>query len=244
MSPNTDFRQKIALVTGAGQGLGCAIAQELVLKGAHVIAVSKSRGNLEELDDLVNATKNPLKGSLTLAPLDLSQPENIDGLIGGIHQRFGHINILFSAAAVLGNLSPLTHADNQDVFHTMNVNFFANQQLIRLAHPLLLQTQNARVAFVTCTLGRKSSFFGAYQASKKALETLVCTYAQEHKNLSLRINLISPPPMKTQLFLNAFPGHKHDASPPTPPSHTLVQSILSSLSLHEKRHGCIIEPQV
>src|SRR6266705_645435 len=98
---------RIALVTGASRGIGYATALALAKAGAHVVAVARTVGGLEELDDAIKA----IGSSATLVPLDLRDYEGIDRLGLALHQRFGRLDVLIGNAGILGPLSPLGHVE-------------------------------------------------------------------------------------------------------------------------------------
>ena len=106
-APSRRLQDRLALITGAGRGIGRAIAVRYAQEGAKLILVSKTQGALEETDDLVRQAG----GSATLLPLDLADHEKIDQMAAAIAARFGHIDILVGNAALLGTLSPMSHTE-------------------------------------------------------------------------------------------------------------------------------------
>src|SRR2546425_11705692 len=109
---------RIALVTGASRGIGHAVALRLAEAGAHIIAVARTVGGLEELDDAIKAAG----GSATLVPLDLKDYAGIDRLGLALHERFGRLDVLVGNAAMLGPLSPLGHVEAKAWDEIMAVN--------------------------------------------------------------------------------------------------------------------------
>lgn len=193
---------RIALVTGASRGLGAAVAVRLAAAGAHVVLLARTAGGLEETDDAIRAAG----GAATLIPLDLRDFDKIDQLGAALHQRFGRLDVLVAAAAVLGTLSPMGHFDPKVWQEVINVNVTANWRLLRALDPLLRLSEAGRAVFVTCAAARElQPYWGAYAASKAALEAMVRVYAGEIAKTPVRANLIDPGPLRTRLRAAAFP---------------------------------------
>ncbi|HZT50644.1 MAG TPA: SDR family NAD(P)-dependent oxidoreductase [Stellaceae bacterium] len=203
----TSLDGRIALVTGASAGLGAAVAKRLADAGAHVVLLARSVGGLEATDDAIRAKG----GAATLVPLDLREGDKIDQLGAALAQRFGRLDILVAAAGVLGNLAPLGHFDPKVWAEVMEVNAVANWRLIRVLDPLLRASPAGRAVFVTCAAARTfPPYWGAYAASKAALEAMVRCYAAEVAQLGVRANLIDPGPLRTQLRAAGFPREDRD----------------------------------
>src|ERR1700760_3507867 len=161
---------RIALVTGASRGIGRAAAIALAGAGAHVILVARTVGGMEETDDEIQK----LGGTATLVPMNLRDFDAIDRLGASIYERWGRLDALFANAGVLGMLTPLAHLEPKTFQEVMEVNLTANWRLIRSLDPLLRQSDAGRALFVASGAARKHTpFWGAYAASKSALETLV-----------------------------------------------------------------------
>lgn len=193
---------RVALVTGASRGLGAAVAERLAAEGAHVVLTARTVGGLEEVDDAIRGGG----GGATLAPLDLTDHEGIDRLGAAIYERFGRLDILVGNAAMLGTISPTGHIDPKIWERVLSVNLTANWRLIRIFDPLLRRSEAGRAIFVTCAPARGAApYWGAYAASKAALETLIRNYAGEVTKTALRVNLIDPGPLRTKLRAAAFP---------------------------------------
>lgn len=198
------FDGKVALVTGASRGVGYALAEALGGEGAHVIAVARTVGGLEELDDAVQAKG----GSTTLVPLNVTDFPALDRLGAAIYERWGRLDILIGNAGVLGQLSPTGHIEPKTWDEVMAVNVTANWRLIRSMDPLLRASEAARGLFLTSPAAQSCTpYWGAYAASKAALEVLVRTYAAETQNKSqIRVNLAHPGPARTAMRAKAMPG--------------------------------------
>jgi len=217
---------RVALITGASRGLGAAVARRFAAEGAQVIALARTQGGLTELDDLIRADSGDAiratgAGPATLVTLDLAEHDAIDRMGAALYQRFGRLDILVGNAAVLGSLSPAGHFAKDDWALVQAVNLTANWRLIRCFDQLLRRSDAARAIFVTCAQGRAHTpYWGAFAASKAALETLAFTWAAEIADISaLRVNLIDPGPMRTRLRAQAFPGEDPSALP-APESRT------------------------
>ena len=195
---------KISLVTGATRGLGQSIALNLARKGAHVIALGRSVGALEELDDQIKQEG----GEATLVPLDLMEEEKLDALGPTIFPRFDHLDILIGNAAYLGGLSPLTHLKTAEWNKIIATNLTANWQLMRSLHPLLERSEKSVALFIGCDEGAKDNpaYWGAYNASKAGLKAMVESYAAETAETNIKVKIHTPPAMDTNLHRKAYPG--------------------------------------
>ena len=194
---------RIALVTGASRGIGYATARALAKAGAHVVAVARTQGGLEELDDEIRKDG----GSATLVPLNLTDFDGIARLGAALHERHGKIDILVGNAGVAGPSSPLGHIDLKLWHDTLAVNTTANFQLIRCMEPLLRASDAGRAVFITAGSARVApGYRGPYAASKAALETLVRVWAAETAATSIRVNLFSPGPIRSRMRASVFPG--------------------------------------
>lgn len=195
---------RIALVTGATRGIGRACALALAEAGAHVVATGRSQGALEELDDEI---KTATGKSATLVPLDLTKGGDIDALGLAIHQRFQRLDILVHAAAILGGLSPVSHIDPGTWDKVFASNVTATYRLIRSTERLLRESAAGRgIFFTTGRVERPKAFWGAYGASKAAVEHLVRTWADELENTNIRATLVDPGAMRTKMRAEAMPG--------------------------------------
>jgi NAD(P)-dependent dehydrogenase (short-subunit alcohol dehydrogenase family) len=201
MSPNLTSR--IAVVTGASRGIGYAAARALAKAGAHIVAVARTQGGLEELDDEIRKDG----GSATLVPLSMTDSDGIARLGAALHERHGKIDILVGNAGVAGPSSPLGHIDLKPWNDVIALNLTANFQLIRCMEPLLRKSDAGRAVFITAgSAQRAPGYRGPYAASKAALETLVRVWAAETASTAIRVNLFSPGPIRTRMRATVFPG--------------------------------------
>lgn len=201
---------KIALVTGASRGIGEAVAKCLAKAGAHVIITARTAGALESLSDTIHEAG----GSATIVPLNLKHGDKIDQLGGVIAERWGKLDILVANAGILGRLAPMSHFPVNIWKDVMEVNVNANWRLIRSLDALLQQSDAGRAVFVTSGIVNAAiPFWGAYAASKAALESLVRSYAAEQASTKLKVNLIDPGVVATNMRAAAMPGEDPDTLP-------------------------------
>ncbi len=224
----------VALVTGASRGIGAAVAIELARRGAHVVITARTQGGLEATDDAIRATG----GKATLVPMDLLDGEQLDAIGPSLHARFGRLDILISNAGALGTLTPVPHILPKDWAMVLGVNVTANWHLIRSAGPLLQAAPAGRAVFVTTgRVQRPKAYWGAYGATKAAMEHLAITWADETRTSRMRVNLFDPGIVRTAMRAQAMPGEDPNSVPP--PSHVAPQ-IVDLCEGSEARHGEII----
>ena len=195
---------RIALITGASRGIGRAVALRYAAEGAQIVAVARSVGGLEELDDEIQALGAP---PALLVPVDLADLDRIDPLGPQLFQRVGRLDILVANAALLGTLGPIGHHDPKLWDEVFRVNVHANWRLIRTLDPLLRRADAGRAIFVTSGAAtRANAYWGAYCASKAALDQMIRVWALELERTNVRANLLSPGATRTTMRANAFPG--------------------------------------
>lgn len=239
---------RIALVTGASRGIGAALALQLAEAGAHVVAVARTVGGLEELDDQIKA----VGGSATLVPLDMKDMDGIARLALAIHERYARLDVMVGNAGILGPLSPLGHVEPKDWDNLMAVNVTANWQLIRTMDPLLKAAPAGRAVFISSALswlGR--AYTGPYAASKAALNALVQVYAAETATTNVKVNAFGPGPTRTKMYASGWPGVDQNTLPtPEAVAETIVPLCLPSCTesgkLYDYRAGKFVsftEPQ-
>lgn len=228
------LNNKIALITGASRGIGAALAKRFAQEGAQLILVARSSAALEAVDDEVQKYGPPA----LLVPFDLRDLIRIDDLAKSIAERFGHLDILIGNAAILGGLTPLTHTLPSTWHEVMTVNLHANWHLLRSLEPLLIKAHNARLVFVTSGITtHPTPYWGAYAASKSALEMMVKTYANEVKHTSFKVNLVNPGTTRTAMRAQAMPGE----DPMTLPTPEEITEVFVRLSEKEcPWHGEIL----
>ncbi len=228
---------RVALVTGASRGIGAAVAKLFAAQGAHIIALARTVGGLEELDDAIAA----VGGSATLVPQDLADLDAIDRLGAALHERFGKLDILVANAGVLGVLSPIAHVDPKVWDETMLLNVTVNYRLIRAMEPLLRLSDAGRAIFVTSGVTRAPrAYWGPYGTSKAALDYMVGTWAQEVAKTSIRVNLLNPGATRTGMRAAAMPGE----DPMTLPApEDIAPAFLDLASPACTKHGETVNAQ-
>ncbi len=217
---------KVALVTGASRGIGYFTALELAKKGAHIIACARTSGGLEELDDAIQSEG----GSTTLVPFDLEDMNAIDGLGAAIFERWGKLDVLVANAGILGVISPIGHIEAKVFEKVMKINVTATWRLIRSVEPLLVRSDAGRAIILSSGAAHKCRpFWGAYSASKAAVEALARTWAGEQVNSALRINSVDPGATRTAMRALAMPGE----DPETVPHPSTVAEAILPLAMPE-----------
>ncbi len=220
----------IALITGASRGIGAATALAMAKAGYHCVLTARTVGGLEETDDAIRA----IGGSATIVPLDLRQLPMIDSLAAQIYERFGKLDALIGNAGMLGNLTPIAHHDTNEWEDVFRINVHANARLLRACDPLLKRSEHPRVVMVTSSAARHAiAYWGAYAASKAALEQLTLIYAAEVASTTIRVNLLDPGGTRTRMRAKAFPSED------TSRLHTpeMVADTIVNLCTENAPHG-------
>lgn len=208
MTTAPDLTGRIALVTGASRGIGYQIARQMAAAGAHVIAVARTVGGLEDLDDEIKAERTKTgKGDATLVPLDLADMPGIDRLGGAINERWGKLDILVANAGVLGAITPIGHVEAKVFEKVMTINVTATWRLIRSVDPLLRKSDAGRAIVLSSGAAHSArAFWAPYAASKAAVEALTRSWADETKGFALRVNAVDPGSTRTAMRAQAMPG--------------------------------------
>ncbi|HEY0107146.1 MAG TPA: SDR family NAD(P)-dependent oxidoreductase [Rhizomicrobium sp.] len=218
------LENRIALVTGASRGIGYYAALALAKAGAHVVAVARTTGGLEELDDAIRREG----GSATLVPLDIRDFPALDRLGQSIFDRWGRLDAVLGNAGSLGVLTPLGHLDPKVFQEVIEVNVTANWRLIRSLDPLLKKSDAGRALFVSSAAARfHPAYWGAYNLTKAALESLALTYAAECAQTDVKVNLLDPGAVRTAMRAKAFPGEDPDTLPKPSALAPLIVELLS-----------------
>ena len=224
MSAEGLLHGRIALVTGASRGIGRAASLALAEAGAHVIAVARTVGGLEELDDAIQAKG----GTTTLVPVDLKDSAGIDRMGAAIFERWGKLDMLLANAGILGVLTPLTHLAPKVWDELIAVNLTANWRLIRSLDQLLRLSDAGRAVFVSSAAAvNNRPFWGGYSVTKAALDSLVKTYAGELTGTTVKVNLLYPGPTRTAMRAKAMPGEDPMSLPAPEELCPLIVEMLS-----------------
>lgn len=224
---------RLALVTGASRGIGAAIAEALADAGAHVILAARTSSALEETEDRIHASG----GSATIAPLDLTDGESVGKLAGAVQQRWDKLDILVLNAAMLGSLTPVQDIDPKEFARVLSTNLLANQALIAAFDPLLRKAERADIVGLTSSVASQPrAFWGAYGASKAALETLLGAYADETEYSGrLKVHIVDPGATRTRMRALAFPGEEpEDVKPPAVVAAAILQRLTSDVRTGER----------
>lgn len=200
------LENRTALVTGASRGIGRAVALELARRGAHVIALARTQGALEELDDEIRK----LGSEATLVPCDILDFDALDRLGLAIHERWKKLDIFVGNAALLGSITPMAHQDPKEWDKVFAVNVTANMRLIRSLDMPLRASDAGRVVLLSSGAGHRANmnpYWGLYAATKSAVDTMARTYAAETMNITpLRVMAANPGPLRTRMRAAAMPG--------------------------------------
>ena len=204
MADNLPLSGRLALVTGASRGIGAASATALARAGAHVILVARTSGALEAVEDAIHA----VGGSATIAPLDLIDGESVGRLAQAVSGRWDALDIMVLNAATLGSLAGVPAIDAKEFARLMTLNVTAQQALIAAFDPMLRKSADARVVALTSAVAASPrAYWGAYGASKAALEVLVSAYGQEVARISrIRTHILNPGATRTAMRARAYPG--------------------------------------
>jgi len=215
---------KLALVTGASRGIGAAMAEALAREGAHVVLTARTASDLEAVEERIHTAG----GSATIAPLDLTESDSIARLAAAVGGRWDALDLLVLNAATLGTLTPVAQIDGKEFNRVLTLNVLAQQALIAAFDPLLRRSEAARLLALTSSVGaRPRAYWGAYGASKAALETLVLAYAQEvGKVTPIRAAIVDPGSTATEMRARAYPGE--DPATLKPPS-AVAEAVVNLL---------------
>jgi len=215
---------RLALVTGAGRGIGAAAAERLAAAGAHVILTARSAAELESVEERIHAAG----GTATIGPLDLTERDSIARLAQATGERWSALDFLILNAAMLGTLAPVAQIDGKEFNKVLTLNLLAQQALIAAFDPLLRASDASRVVAVTSSVGSSPrAYWGAYGASQAALEALVTAYGQEVGNVTpIKVAIVDPGATATEMRARAFPGE--DPATLKPPS-VVAEAIVALL---------------
>ena len=176
------FEGKTAVVTGGSSGIGLAVAERLAAEGAHVFVTGRRQ---KELDAAVETI-----GSATAVPGDISDPADLDRLYDAVRERGRGLDTVFANAGTAG-FATLEETTEEHFSRIFDVNVRGTLFTVQKALPLLNEGASVVVnSSVRADDGVEA--FGAYAASKAALRSYTCTWANELKRRSIRVNAISP----------------------------------------------------
>jgi short-subunit dehydrogenase len=218
------FEGEVALVAGASRGIGAAIAEALAAAGAHVVLAARSTADLEAVEERIHAAG----GAATIAPLDLATGDGIARLAQAMAERWDALDLLVLNAAMLGTLGPAAQIDGREFNRLLTLNVLVPQALIAAFDPLLRKSAAGRVIAITSSVGAKPrAYWGAYGASKAALDTLLTAYAQEVGNVTkIKVAIVDPGATATAMRALAYPGEDPAMlKPPAKVADALVELL-------------------
>lgn len=205
------LKSRVALVTGASRGIGRAVAESFAREGAEVILMARTLGALTQTHDTIVAAG----GRATIMPFNFLDLDKIDQIGPAIAQKFKRLDILVANAAMLGALGPVALSDPKLWDSVFRLNVLSVQRLIATVDPLLRGSDAGRAILVSSSLAtRPRAHWGAYAASKAALEAMARTYAAEVAYSPLKVNVVDPGGVRTAMRAEAFPGEDPQTLPP------------------------------
>jgi len=225
-----ELKNKVILVTGANRGFGLAITMSLSKAGATVIMLGRDLGSLEyAYDAVVDAGYNePI-----LYPLDLegATPENYQELQDNILDKFEKLDGLIHNAAILGAQMPIEQYDIKLWYSTLQINLSAPFMLTQFLIPLLLKSEDARILFLSSSVGREAkAYWGAYSVSKFGIEGFAKTLSEELEKTNISVNTINPGKLRTEMRRTAYPAEDSSTVPMPEEKSAAIVYLLSSLS--------------
>jgi len=206
--PQENFlKDRVILVTGAGTGIGAAVARSCARYGATVILLDKIVRSLEQVYDAIESAGGSQPAIYPLNLEGAAEKDYVD-LANTIEREFGRLDGLLHNAAMLGALVPIAHFESELWYKILQVNLNAPFLLTRACLSLLMQSQDASIVFNSDRVGRKGkAYWGAYGISKAAVENFMQVLADEmESNTTVRVNSIDPGPVATALRNLAYPG--------------------------------------
>lgn len=230
MQKERQLEGKIALITGASQGIGAAVAKKYAEEGAHVLLLGRQLKLLEEIDDIIQSKG----GTSTLIPCDLEDTQKLESLGALIFKKFGRLDIFIANAAVLGDLGPITHISHALWDRVLRINLTANFLLLKVLVPILQYSNQPRIIGVTSSVAASMrAYWGAYAVSKRAFEGLFLLYANETCNTSMKVNILDPGKTATSMRSQAFPGEDPMSLPiPDTVADIFLDLVLPTCTFH------------
>lgn len=204
----TENTAKLAMVTGASRGLGAACAEFLAQNGYHIVAIARTTGALEELDDRIQAAG----GTATLAPVDISNEDAMRQICRSVFDRWGKVDLLVHAAIHAPPLSPVGHIDEKDLDKSLAGNVRATSRLIANVEPLLKAAGGQAVFFNDQVKSKR--FHATYGLTKAAQMRLARSWQDEAEATGVTVHVLEPAPMPTATRARFYPGEDRDTLTP------------------------------
>jgi NAD(P)-dependent dehydrogenase (short-subunit alcohol dehydrogenase family) len=209
-----ELRDRVIAITGAGDGIGRAVALACGAHGAMVVLIGRTVRKLESVHAAMLAAGHP---EPTIAPLDLEKAiaSDYDRLASALLERYERLDGLLHNAAMLGTLSPVEHYDVPTWCRVLHVNVTAAFALTQVLMPALRRSPDASVLFTSSSVGRRGrAYWGAYAVSKFAVEGLAQVLADELESTgNIRVNAVNPGPSRTRMRREAYPSENPEAWP-------------------------------
>jgi len=223
-----ELEGKVILVTGANRGFGLAITMDLAKAGATVIMLGRDLGSLEYAYDAVidAGYKEPI-----LYPVDLegATPENYQELQDNILDKFTKLDGLIHNAAILGTQMPIDQYDIKLWYSTLQINLSAPFMLTQFLIPALMKSDDARILFLSSTVGRKArAYWGAYSVSKFGIEGFAKTLSEELEKTQITVNTINPGKIRTEMRRTAYPAEDTSSVPRPEEKSSVIVYLLSN----------------
>ena len=201
------LRGRVIAITGAGDGIGRALALTAAAHGAELVLIGRTVSKLEQVHGRIAALG---QAEASIAPLDLERAvaRDYDALAEALQQRFGRLDGLVHSAGILGTLAPIEHYDVPTWCRVLHVNLTAAFALTQVLLPLLRRSADASIVFTGSGAGRQpSAYWGAYAVSKSGIEALTQVLAEELEHGGTpRVNALNPGPVRTRMRRQAFPA--------------------------------------
>jgi NAD(P)-dependent dehydrogenase (short-subunit alcohol dehydrogenase family) len=202
-----ELRGRVIAITGAGDGIGRAVALAAAAHGAELVLIGRSVSKLEAVHARIAALN---KAQASIAPLDLEKAiaRDYDALAEALHSRYGRLDGLLHNAGILGVLAPIEHYDVPTWCRVLHVNLTAPFALTQVLLPLLRASRDASIVFTSSGAGRQANaYWGAYTVSKFGIEALSRVLAEElERSGTPRVNALNPGPVRTRMRRQAFPA--------------------------------------
>lgn len=209
--PNDLLKNRVILVTGAGDGIGRAVAKAAAAHGGTVVLLGKTIKKLEHVYDEIMAAGGPKPG---IYPMDLmgAKYKDYEDMVGILDKEYGKLDGIVHNAGILGERSPIEHHEIHIWQQVLQVNLTAAFMLSKACLELLYKSPDASVVFVSSGVGRKArAYWGAYAVSKAGIEALSATLADETEfRKTLRVNSLNPGPVRTEMRRKAFPAEDRE----------------------------------
>lgn len=207
-APADLLKDRIILVTGAGDGIGRAAALSYAQHGATVILLGRTIGKLEKVYDEIEALGAPQPAIIPLN-LEGAVAQDYAAVADSIEENFGRLDGLLHNASILGQRTPVVQFEPEVWLQVMQVNLNGPFMLTQAMIPLLQKSQDASIIFTSSSVGRKArAYWGAYAVSKFGTEGLMQLVADEldTPSSSVRANSVNPGATRTSMRAFAYPA--------------------------------------